>query len=198
MLQIADLLVPCLTNFLLLFCNTFAILQAMFLFMALKLFSYIIVFFCFIFPVALLAQTDSSKLAIINENNKAFTLSAADIKAMPHTSLTLKGHDEQMHTYTGISLCVLLQKAGIQLGNAAKKQTASSYLFVKAADGYSVVFALAEVDTFFANKSIILADEQDGKALPDNAKPFQIIATDEKIHARMIRQVKEIDVRKAL
>ena len=117
---------------------------------------------------------------------------------MPRTSLTIKGHDEQTHKYSGVLLSSLLQKASVQLGNAAKKQTASSYLFIKAADGYSVVFALAEVDTLFTNKTIILADEQDGKAFPDNAKPFQIIATDENIHARMIRQVKEIAVRKAM
>ena len=153
--------------------------------------------FAFICPLALLAQSDNTNLIITNENNKAVTLSSTDIKALPHISLTIKGHDGQMHNYTGVPLSLLLQKASVELGNGAKKQTASSYLFIKAADGYSVVFALAESDTLFTNKTIILADEQDGKALPDNAKPFQIIATDEKIHARMIRQVKEIEVHDA-
>ena len=117
---------------------------------------------------------------------------------MPHTSLTIKGHDEKMHTYKGVALAILLQKAGVLLGDAAKKQTASSYLLIKASDDYKVVFALAEVDTLFSNKTMNLADEQDGKTLPDNAKPFQLIAAGEKIHARMIRQVKEMDVRKAM
>lgn len=158
-----------------------------------KWFVYIIVLFC---PFYSLAQTNATNLTII-ANNKSVTLSATDITAMPHISLTIKGHDEKMHNYSGVLLSALLQKAGVQLGNSAKKQTAGSYLFIKAADGYSTVFALAEVDTLFTNKTIILADEEDGKSLPDNAKPFQIIATDEKIHARMIRQVKEIEVHNA-
>lgn len=162
-----------------------------------KLLASIMVLFCAYFPIASFAQTDTNNLIITNENNKAVTLSAIDVKALPHISLSIKGHDEQMHNYNGVLLSTLLQKAGVQLGNAAKKQTAGSYLFIKAADGYSTVFALAEADTLFSNKTIILADEQDGKALPDNAKPFQIIATDEKIHARMIRQVKEMEVHNA-
>lgn len=159
-----------------------------------KTFASIMVLFCAYFPIASLSQTNAANL-LITANNKSITLSATDIKAIPHINLTIKGHDEQMHNYNGVLLSTLLQKAGVQLGNAAKKQTAGSYLFITAADGYSTVFALAEADTLFTNKTIILADEQDGKALPDNAKPFQIIATDEKIHARMIRQVKEIEVR---
>ncbi len=161
-----------------------------------KLFVYIIVWFCLFFPVFSIAQTNATNL-IITANNKSVTLSATDITAMPHINLTIKGHDEKMHNYNGVLLSTLLQKAGVQLGNAAKKQTAGSYLFIKATDGYSTVFALAEVDTLFSNKTIILADGQDGKTLPDNAKPFQIIATDERIHARMIRQVKEIEVHNA-
>ncbi len=160
------------------------------------MFVYIIVLFCLFFPLVSLAQTNAANLTI-TANNKPITLSLTDITTLPHTHLTIKGHDEQMHNYSGVLLSTLLQKAGVQLGNAAKKQTAGSYLFIKAADGYSTVFALAEADTLFTNKTIILADEQDGKALPDNAKPFQIIASDEKIHARMIRQVKEIEVHNA-
>lgn len=160
------------------------------------LFVHVIVLFCLFFPLVSLAQTNAANL-IITANNKSITLSATDITTMPHIHLTIKGHDEQMHNYNGVLLSTLLQKAGVQLGNAAKKQTAGSYVFIKAADGYNTVFAFAEVDTLFTNKTIILADEQDGKALPDNAKPFQIIATDEKIHARMIRQVKEIEVHDA-
>lgn len=159
--------------------------------------AYIMVLFCLSFSMASFAQTDTNNLIITTQNKAKTNLSSTDIKALPHINLSIKGHDEKIHNYKGVLLSTLLQKAGVQLGNAVKKQTAGSYLFIKAADGYSTVFALAEVDTLFTNKTIILADEQDGKVLPDNAKPFQIIAADEKIGARMIRQVKEIEVRNA-
>ncbi len=43
---------------------------------------------------------------------------------------------------------------------------------------------------------MILADLKDGESIPDNFGPFQIISTNEKVHARLIRQVTDIFIRK--
>ena len=156
--------------------------------------------FCFLatlFSISLFAQSSPRSLTISNTNNITTLLSAEDIKAMPHTTTTLKAHDEKMHEYSGVTLYSLLQKAGVSLGDSAKKKTAGSYVLITAADNYQAVYALAEVDTIMSDKTIILADAEDGKPLPPNALPYQIIATGEKIHARMIRQVVSIAVRKA-
>ncbi len=118
-------------------------------------------------------------------------------KALPHTTLDVKAHDEKVHSYSGIDLPLLLRKAGVSLGDSAKKKTVSKYILITAADNYSVVYALAEIDSVLSQKKMILADEQDGKPLPTNAAPYQIISTGEKIHARMIRQVTSIAVRNA-
>ena len=147
--------------------------------------------------VVVWAQTGHATLTVTNEENKAITLSTDDIKAMPHITLEVKAHDEKMHSYSGVLLSSLLQKAGVLLGDSAKKKTVSNYLLITAADKYTVVYALAEVDSVLSDKKIILADEEDDKPLPANALPYQIIATGEKIHARMVRQVVSIAVRKA-
>lgn len=151
-------------------------------------------FSCLSFTVT--AQSRAS-ITISNEDNKTTMLSVDDIKALPHTTLQIKAHDEKMHDYQGVDMNLLLRKAGVTLGDSAKK-TVGKYVLITASDHYSVVYALAEMDSVLSHKKIILADEVDGKALPSNATPFQIIATEEKIHARMIRQVVSISVRKAL
>ena len=142
------------------------------------------------------AQAKNATIQISGEGEKTITLSIAEIKAMPHTTLSIKGHDEKIHTYSGVMLSVLLNKAGIPMGEAAKKKTVSSYILIKASDEYSTVYALAEADSLFTDKKIILADHQDGKPLSGNNGPFQIISTGEKKHGRMIRQVVSISVGK--
>jgi DMSO/TMAO reductase YedYZ molybdopterin-dependent catalytic subunit len=57
-----------------------------------------------------------------------------------------------------------------------------------------VVFALAEFDPAFSDRSIILAEQQDGQPLPDNAAPFRVVVPGDSHPARWIRQVKSIEV----
>jgi hypothetical protein len=62
-------------------------------------------------------------------------------------------------------------------------------LLVEAADGYKVVFALAEVEPAFATREIIVADKRDGKALDAKEGPLRIVAPGDKRAARWVRQV---------
>jgi len=56
------------------------------------------------------------------------------------------------------------------------------------------MFTLAEIDPLFASTSIIIATSVDGKSLPENNGPFQIIAPGDKKHGRWIRQVQSIEL----
>jgi hypothetical protein len=60
---------------------------------------------------------------------------------------------------------------------------------IEAADGYRVVFALAEIDPAFATREIILADERDGKLLDAKEGPLRIVAPGDRRPARWARQV---------
>ena len=157
--------------------------------------------FAFLFCIPVFqsfSQASNNSINITNEENKTTTLSAEDMAAMPHTSIEVKAHDGNTHSYSGILLMDVLKKAGVKMGDSAKKNVASSYVLITATDKYKAVYALAETDTLQSNKTIILADKTDGKPLPQNALPYQIIATGEKIHARMIRQVASIEVKRAM
>jgi hypothetical protein len=67
-------------------------------------------------------------------------------------------------------------------------------LLVEAADGYKVVFALAEVDPAFATREIILADKRDGRGMDAKEGPLRIVAPGDKRAARWVRQVTALRV----
>ena len=66
----------------------------------------------------------------------------------------------------------------------------SKYLQIKAADGYGVLFSLAELDSSFTSKVVILADKMEGKPIPKGKGPFRIIVPDERKPARSILEGK--------
>ena len=67
-------------------------------------------------------------------------------------------------------------------------------MVVSAADGYKVVFSLAEIDPEFTTQTILLACEVDGKPLEKGDGPFRIVVPNDKKHARWIREVASIEV----
>lgn len=100
-------------------------------------------------------------------------------------------------TTRGVLLREILQRAGVKLGKDLRGQMLVTYLFVKTADGYEVIFALPELDSLFTDNVILLADTRDGKPLPPEAGPLQIIVPHEKRHARWVRQVISLTVQRA-
>ena len=140
------------------------------------------------------AYAQTGNLQVSGDSLQTITLTGGDLQALKHISLEAKGHDEIIHRYDGVLLSDVLTKAGVPLGEHGKKTTSASYVLVKAADNYSCLFALAEVDTLFTDKIILLADKQDGQALPSHAGPYQVIVPGEKKHARWIRQVVSLQV----
>ena len=147
-----------------------------------------------IFSQQCLAQTNS--VNITNADNKTTTFTLTDLQSFPQTTLNVAGEDGVMHNYTGVDLYALLSKAGVAFGKEVRKQTLNSYMLIKAADSYSVIYALAEIDSFFSSKRMLLAVSKDDKPLPENFGPLQIIATSEKRHARLIRQVTDINIKR--
>ena len=67
-------------------------------------------------------------------------------------------------------------------------------IVVTGADGYRVVFGLAEFDPAFTDRVAVPADQRDGQALPADARPFQLIVEGEKRPARWVRQVVSMEV----
>lgn len=148
------------------------------------------------FPKLSAAQA-TQKQATVNisgELTNPFELTTTILHQFPQTEVTRKDRDGAAHTYSGVTLQEILQKAGTTMGPQLKGENLSKYLWVEASDGYQIVFALAELDKSFTDRVIILADTVDGKPLPPADGPFRIIVQDEKKPARCIKQVTSLKV----
>lgn len=120
------------------------------------------------------------------------TLSLSDLKALPQHAISSAAHD-QTGKYEGPALRDVLTKAGFSTASL-RGAALATYVVVTGADGYQVVFAIAELDPEFTDRVILLAITKDGSPLPENARPFQVIVPDEKRPARWVRQVVSISV----
>jgi hypothetical protein len=140
---------------------------------------------CFLFLIpGLSAQT----LQIIDAEGRSSTLTAAQITGSPHVTVSVEDHDVSAR-FEGVAVATLLSRAGIQLGDKLRGPRMTDVLLVEAADGYKVVFALAEVDPAFATREIILADKRDGKPLDTKEGPLRIVSPGDRRAARWVRQV---------
>lgn len=84
---------------------------------------------------------------------------------MNKISVSLTDRDGKKHSYTGVLVLDILNHAGVTTGKQLRGENLTKYVMVKCADGYEVLFSLAELDTAFTNNMIILANELEGKPL---------------------------------
>ncbi|QHV96781.1 molybdopterin-dependent oxidoreductase [Spirosoma endbachense] len=150
---------------------------------------------CLFFFLLVTRANAQTVLTISGEVTKPLTLQVADLKAMPHTSVTGKDRDGKEHQYSGIPLVDLLKLAGATLGGELRGENLVKYAVVKAIDGYEVLFALPEIDPEYATRTILLADSVDGSPLPQGVGPYRVVVPGEKKPARWIREVKSIEIR---
>lgn len=69
-------------------------------------------------------------------------LAAADLKTMPRTKVTAKGHDGTTHEYEGVTLAALLAKAGAPQAGDLRGKSMSLCVVAEGSDGYRVAFSL--------------------------------------------------------
>ncbi|HEY2722146.1 MAG TPA: molybdopterin-dependent oxidoreductase, partial [Chitinophagaceae bacterium] len=81
------------------------------------------------------------------------------------------------HAYTGVPVNEILNLAGVTTGKQLRGKNMAKYLLAIAKDGYKVVFSLAELDSVFNDKQVILAEKMDGKPLTSDKGPFQLIVS---------------------
>ncbi|HUB60562.1 MAG TPA: molybdopterin-dependent oxidoreductase [Puia sp.] len=123
------------------------------------------------------------------------TLTASDLAAMPRTTASAKDKHGIMHSFSGVAIADILNKAGVTTGRQLRGENLAKYLLVSCADGYQVVFSLAELDSSFTDRVVILADQEEGKPLPAGIGPFRLIVPGEKKPARNCFQVTTLAIR---
>jgi DMSO/TMAO reductase YedYZ molybdopterin-dependent catalytic subunit len=146
------------------------------------------------------AQTPSPgnvSLRVTGKVERPLVISEDDLRALPRRRLTVTDNRGGRVTYDGVPVVEILRRAEAPLGRQLKGPQLRFYVIVEASDAYQAVFALPEFDPDFTDRVIILADEQDGHALPPPEGPFRLIVEGEKRHARWVREVTTLDVEQA-
>lgn len=137
---------------------------------------------------------NTSTLAVTGEVATPLDLTLQDLSAFKQASQKVKDRDGKEHEFKGVALIELLEKAGVTTGSKLRGENLAKYVLIKAADGYEVIYSLAEIDPEFASQVIILATEKDRQPLPAGEGPFRIITPNDKKPARWIREVRSIKV----
>ena len=151
----------------------------------------------FLSSTAAIAQTSPgpAQLKIGGAVTTPLTLTVADLKAMPRTTIrAVNAHEKKTETYEGVLLEELLRKAGAPHGEQLRGTLMTTYIIAEAEDGYRVVFALAELDPGFLDSQVLVADTMDGAPIGPKLGPFRLVAPHEKRPARWVRMLKSITV----
>jgi len=141
------------------------------------------------------AQQAAPVIKVSGEVTKPLQLTSSDLAKMTRTTAVLKDRDGNKHIYAGVPVIDILNLAGVTTGKQLRGQNLSKYMIVQCADGYEVTFSLAEVDTGFTDRIVILADSMEGKPIVAGKGPFRLIVPGEKVPARSCFQVTGIVIR---
>jgi DMSO/TMAO reductase YedYZ molybdopterin-dependent catalytic subunit len=120
------------------------------------------------------------------------SLTRAHLDKFTRQTVKASSRDGREHKYEGIAVGDILQKAGVEFGEALHQEAAATYLLAEATDGYRVVFALPEFDSPSIDRLIVIADRADGNPIPVATGPLQLIAPGDKGHGRWVRQLKSL------
>jgi len=139
----------------------------------------------------------STSLAITGLDGKTLTLTPADLKGMPHKTISVYNeHAKVNETYSGVVLADLLAKAGAPQGEKVRGKLFLIYLVAAGTDGYRVLYSLAETDPANHVGDVIVADTLNGQPITTDGA-FKLVSTEEKRPARWVRSLTSITLKSA-
>ncbi len=146
-------------------------------------------------------SSPSTSLQLTGLVQNSAVLKLTDIQAFPKVSVTTDAQAGQgrlgSHTYSGALLYDVLQKAQIKTDATRKNDILRKAVLVTGTDKYAVAVSLGEILPRFAAKKIVLAYEQDGKALPTKDGFVRLIVPGDAFAGRYVSNVVKIEVRDA-
>ena len=139
------------------------------------------------------AQQSAPSIAVTGAVTQPLTLTAADLDAMPHATVTTSNNGIST-TYEGVWLSEILKKAGVPLGSALRGAALAGYVLASASDGYQVVFSLGEVDPDMSDGQFLVASKANGAPLFGETGAFRMVVPKDKRGARSIRMLTTLAV----
>lgn len=146
-------------------------------------------------PTATAQNTSSAVLRVAGNVATPLSISESDLKALPRKTLkVLNHHENKEETYEGVAVQELLRRAGVPQNEKLRGSAMATYVLAEAADGYSVLYSLAELDSDFQDSEVIVADTMNGSPLGEKQGSFKMVAPHDKRPARWIRMLKSLTV----
>jgi hypothetical protein len=134
-------------------------------------------------------------LSVVGPGGKSLMLGTADLEKLTVREVDVTDpHGHEASRYRGVALSAVLALVDAPFGDALRGRALGTSLRVEAADGYQVVFSLAEIDPSLGSTDALLAFERDGKPLGADLGPFRIVVPTDKRGARWVRQVVKLSV----
>lgn len=155
------------------------------------------ILFTFALSTVALAQQTKPLLTITSITGAPVTFTQEDWASLPRATVSAtRGHSKDKVQFEGVPLKAVLEKAGVL--NAAKPlhgKQLLQYVVVNAADGYSVIFSLAELEEVTgATSNVLLADKVEGNPLTEKEAPLQLVVPSDKRPERFVRMVTSLTV----
>jgi len=152
-------------------------------------------------PVALASQATTSAaapttLTLVGLDGRSRAVSNADFARLTRHDTTVSAH-QVSGRYSGVALTDLLALVNAPLADSLRGRSLATYVLIEAADGYRVLFSIAELDANFTDRIVIVADRKDGQPLVAAEGPYRLIVPGEKRPARWARQVTRISLGRA-
>jgi hypothetical protein len=139
------------------------------------------------------APQPAVSLALRGLDGRERAVSAADLSRLARHDTTVSAHDVKGR-YSGVALMDVLALIDAPRADSLRGRSLATYVLVEAADGYRVLFSIAELESGFTDRVVILADQKDGRPLPATEGPYRLIVPGEKRPARRVRQVVRISL----
>ena len=151
-------------------------------------------------PAVLAAQAAapaaSANLTLVGLDGRTRSVTPADLARLARYDTTVSAH-EVTGRYSGVALTDLLALVNAPLADSLRGRALAPYVRAEASDGYRVLFSIAELDSRFTDRVVLLADRKDGQPLPAAEGPYRLIVPGEKRPARWARQVTRISLGRA-
>ena len=148
--------------------------------------------------IALVSATvDAQTVTVGGAVPQPYTLTDSVLGALPHVQVRAADHGQAEATYDGVTLRDVVARAGAPTGPALRGPALATYVVCTASDGYRVVFTLAELDSAFADRTIVVATRKNGQPLGDRDGPVRIVVPGDQRPARWLRMLTSITVHTA-
>ncbi|MBD1420752.1 molybdopterin-dependent oxidoreductase [Sphingobacterium chuzhouense] len=121
-------------------------------------------------------------------------LTMAELNRLPMQRYAATRQQGDMVLYDVVRLVDVLALAGVPTRDQLKGEELQKLVVVTAGDGYKVLFTLPELDPKTDEAAVLLAIGQDGNLLNKAVGPLRIIAPNDRLHSRWVREVRYVDI----